>query len=148
MDLKYYLSILWGNKWIIITTLVITLIGVTVGTMLLTPIYSASSTLRVATASATSVSSADYAYADRLMNTYTKIATSRPVLDELINKLNLHTMPEVKVSTISSTELIQIVVKSPDPMIAQNAANTLADILIAQSQELIYRRRKKYDRDP
>ena len=44
MDLKSYLSILWGNKWIIITTLVITLIGVTVGTMLLTPIYSASST--------------------------------------------------------------------------------------------------------
>lgn len=136
MDLKYYLSILWGNKWIIITTLVITMIAVTVGTMLITPIYSAAATLRVATGSTTSASSADYAYADRLMNTYTRIATSRPVLEELANKLNLQTMPEVKVTTISSTELIQVMVKSPDPLVAQTAANTLADILITQSQQL------------
>jgi succinoglycan biosynthesis transport protein ExoP len=136
MDLKYYLSILWGNKWIIITTLVITLVAVTVGTMLLTPIYSASTTLRVATASTSSGSYTDYVTADRLMNTYTKIATSRPVLTELASKLSLQAMPEVKVSTVSSTELIQVLVKSPNPMVAQNAANTLADILIAQSQEL------------
>ena len=136
MDLKYYLSILWRNKWIIISTLVVTLIVVIIGTMLITPIYSASATLRVATASTTSLSSADYAYADRLMNTYTKIATSRPVFDELASKLNLQTPPDVKVSTVSSTELIQIIAKSPQPIIAQNAANTLADILIAQSQQL------------
>ena len=136
MDLKNYFSILWGNRWIIITTIVVTLIVVTIGTMLITPIYSASATLRIATTSATSLSSADYAYADRLMNTYTKIATSRPVLDELASKLNLQTAPEVKVSTISSTELIQILAKNSDPMVAQNAANTLADILITQSQEL------------
>jgi capsular exopolysaccharide synthesis family protein len=136
MDLKFYLSILWGNKWIIITTLVITLIVVTIGTMLITPIYSASATLRVATASISSISYTDYVYSDRLMNTYTKIATSRPVLDELASKLNLQKLPEVKVSAISSTELLQIVVKSPDPMVAQSAANTLAEILIAQSQSL------------
>jgi capsular exopolysaccharide synthesis family protein len=70
------------------------------------------------------------------MNTYTRIATSRLVLDELASKLNLQTIPEVKVSTISSTELIQILVKSPSPQVAQLAANTLADILISQSQTL------------
>ena len=91
MDLKYYLSILWGNKWIIITTLVITLIIVTVGTMIITPIYSATTTLRVATAAASTGTYIDTAYSDRLMNTYTKIATSRPVLQELANKLNLQT---------------------------------------------------------
>jgi succinoglycan biosynthesis transport protein ExoP len=136
MDLKYYLSILWGNKWIIITTLVITLVVVTVGTMLITPIYSASATLRVATASTNSITYTDYQYADRLMNTYTKIATSRPVLNELASKLNLQTLPDVNVSAISSTELLQIVTKSSDPMVAQSAANTLAEILIAQSQSL------------
>jgi non-specific protein-tyrosine kinase len=136
MDLKYYLSILWANKWIIITTLVVTLVVVIVGTMLITPIYSASTTLRVAAASTSSISYTDYVYADRLMNTYTKIATSRPVLDELVAKLNLQTTPDVKVSTIPSTELIKILVNSPDPAVAQNAANTLAEILSVQSQEL------------
>src|SRR5512137_766051 len=101
MDLKYYFTILWGNKWIIVTTLVVTLIVVTFGTLLITPIYSATATLRVATASTGSLTSADYAYAERLMNTYTKIATSSPVLQELAGKLNLLTIPEVKVSTIS-----------------------------------------------
>lgn len=136
MDIKYYLLILWGNKWIIITTLVVTIVVVTIGTLLITPIYSASATLRVATASTGSITSADYAYAERLMNTYTRIAASRPVLQELASRLKISTVPDVKISTISSTELIQILVKSPDPSIAENGANTLADILIAQSQEL------------
>jgi len=136
MDLKYYLSILWGNKWILILTLVVTLACVIVGTMLITPIYSASSTLRVTPATTGSMSSADYAYSERLMNTYTRIAVSRPVLDELASKLNLQTIPDVKVSTISSTELMQITVRSPDPTVAQNTANALGDILVTQSQEL------------
>jgi succinoglycan biosynthesis transport protein ExoP len=136
MDLKHYFLILWGNKWIILTTLIITLFGVMIGTILMTPIYSASATLRVATASANSVSYTDYQYADRLMNTYTRIATSKPVLDEMASRLNLLKLPDVKVSTIPSTELLQIVVKSPDPTQAQNAANTLGEILITQSQAL------------
>jgi non-specific protein-tyrosine kinase len=136
MNIKFYLSILKGNKWVIFTTVAVTVIAVIIGTQMITPVYSASTTLRVATASASTGSYIDITYSDRLMNTYTKIATSRPVLEELANKLNLEIIPDVKVSTISLTELIQINVKSPDPMIAQNAANTLADILITQSQEL------------
>jgi len=74
-------------------------------------------------------------YTDRLMNTYTKIATSRPVLDELANKLNLQTFPQVKVTTIVSTELFRITVESANPIIARDAANALAEILIAQSKQ-------------
>lgn len=136
MDLKFYFLILWGNKWIILTTLLITLLGVIIGTGLMTPIYSASATLRVATASANTITYTDYQYADRLMNTYTSIATSRPVLDELVSKLNLQTLPDVKVSAISSTELFKIVAKNADPIVAQNTANTLAEILVTQSQQL------------
>lgn len=136
MDLRHFLSILWTKKWIILTTLAVTMVVVIAGTMLITPIYSASTTLRIATANTNSVSYTDYVYSERLMNTYTKIATSGPVIDELMSKLNLSMIPDIKVSTISSTELIQIVVKSPDPILAQNAANTLAEILTNKSQEL------------
>ncbi len=136
MDLKAILAILWGNKWIIIATTVITVAVVAVTTFLSTPIYSASTTLRVATASSGSVSYQDYMYADRLMNTYTKIATSRPIREELMTKLGLSARPTLNVTTIPNTELIRITVESPSPAVAQTAANTLAEILIEQSKEL------------
>lgn len=136
MDLKFYLSLLWGNKWIIVTTVAITVIVTLIGTMMITPIYLATTTVRVATATVGSMSYYDYMYADRLMNTYTKIATSRPVLEELAERLNLQYLPDMKVTMISSTELIQITAKNPNPYIARSAANALAEILAEQSQVL------------
>ena len=136
MDLKNYLAILNGNKWVIIITVAMTIAVTALITFLITPIYTASTTLRVATASSGVSGASDYMYADRLMNTYTKIATSAPVLNELANKLRLGSPPQVKVETIPNTELIKITVQSSDPIIAKNSANTLAEILIAQGKEL------------
>ena len=90
----------------------------------------------MATAANASVSYTDYMYADRLMNTYVKIATSSPILTELKEKLGITKAPEIKVTTVPNTELIQITVQSSDPALAQDAANTLGDILVAQSKDL------------
>jgi capsular exopolysaccharide synthesis family protein len=136
MDLKGYLSILRRNIWVILSTLVVTVTVVTVVTLLITPIYTASTTLRVATAASGVVSYSDYMYADRLLNTYTKLATSRPILDELAKRLNLQKSPQVTVVTIPNTELIKISVESPDPQMAQDSANSLAEIIIAQAKQL------------
>ena len=136
MDLKGYLAILKRNIWVILLTLVVTVAVATVVTFKITPIYTASCTLRVATAASGVVSYSDYMYADRLLNTYTKLATSRPILNELTNNLELQTAPQVTVVTIPNTELIKISVESPDPQVAQNSANTLAEILMAQAKQL------------
>lgn len=136
MDLKGYLVILRRKIWVILSTLFATVVAVTIVTFLITPTYTASTTLRVATAASGVVSYSDYMYADRLLNTYVKLATSRPVLDELTKGLNLQTAPQVKVVTVPNTELITITVDSPDPQVAQNSANSLAEILVAQAKEL------------
>ena len=136
MNLKVYLAILWGNKWVILTTVLVTVAVVTTLTFMITPTYTATATLRVATAASGTVSYSDYMYADRLMNTYVKLATSSPVLRTLADKLGITRNPEIKVATVPNTELIQISVVSPDPMLAQLAANTLGEILVAQSKEL------------
>jgi capsular exopolysaccharide synthesis family protein len=136
MDLKYYLSILWGNKWIIVSAVLIVVTFSLIGTLIITPTYSATTILRVATASIGSISYYDYASADRLMNTYTEIATSRPILEELAKRVNMETLPDVEITPISYTELIEITVNHHDPYLARNAANALAEILIEQSQEL------------
>ncbi|PKN87860.1 MAG: hypothetical protein CVU46_03085 [Chloroflexi bacterium HGW-Chloroflexi-8] len=139
MDLKSYLAILKGNFWVILTTFIVTLAVTTGITFLITPTYTASTTLRVATASSGTVSYSDYMYADRLLNTYIKLATSRPVLEELANNLNLQKIPVTKVETIPNTELIRISIDSQDPSVAQKAANSLAELLIEQGRELYSR---------
>lgn len=136
MDLKGYLVILRRKIWVILSTLFVTVAAVTVVTFLITPTYTASTTLRVATAASGVVSYSDYLYADRLLNTYVKLATSRPVLDELTQELNLQTAPQVTVVTVPNTELITISVDSSDPLVAQNSADSLAGILVAQAKEL------------
>ena len=136
MELKDYLAIILRRKKIIIGTLVATLNVVIIGLLVITPIYTASSTLRIATASGGTVNYSDYMYADRLMNTYVSIATSSPVLDELKRQLGLAELPPIEVKTVPNTELIQILVEDPDPALAATAANTLSSILITQSQDL------------
>jgi capsular polysaccharide biosynthesis protein len=136
MNLKVYLAILWGNKWVILTTVLVTVAVVTTLTIMTTPTYTATATLRVATAASGTVSYSDYMYADRLMNTYVKLATSGPVLGALAEKLGITQIPEIKVVPVPNTELIQISVVSADPRLAQSAANTLGEILVAQSKEL------------
>ena len=97
MELKSYLDILWRRKWIIVVTVLVTFSVVAVGTLMTTPTYTASTTLRVATAVGGSVDYSTYQYAERLMNTYTEIATSAPVLHELAQQINLDAPPKISV---------------------------------------------------
>ena len=136
MDLNGYILILKRRIWIAIVTLLVTLSVVTAGTFLLYPTYTASATVRIATASANTVNYTDYQYANLIINTYVNIATSQPLLDELNKQLGLAEAPVIEVKAIPNTELIEISVDDHNPVLAMNAANTLANILINQSSEV------------
>lgn len=136
MELQSYLAILWGRKWVIITTVSVTMFVVLLGTILATRLYQATTTIRIATAAAGSVSYTDYQYADRLLNTYAEIITSEPLLDELGSVLEIKEVPDIIVEILPNTELIQITVEDSDPVLAADTANALAEILISQSAEL------------
>jgi succinoglycan biosynthesis transport protein ExoP len=136
LDLRHYIEILWRRKWVIVITVVITILVVTFGTFVMKPVYSATTTMRIALATSGSVSYQDYMYADRLINTYVDLATTTPVLDQLTQQLGLSTLPAINVKTVPNTELIQITVEDHQPQTAAIVANTLADILISQSLEL------------
>jgi polysaccharide biosynthesis transport protein len=139
MELRTYLAILWRRKWVIAITVAVTVTVVVIITLMATPIYMTSAMLRVATAAGGSVEAVRYndiMYADRLMNTYTKIATSSPVLEELTQRLGLDNPPQIEVEILANTELMKITVENWNPALAAEIANTLAEILIAQSREL------------
>jgi succinoglycan biosynthesis transport protein ExoP len=138
MELRNYIAIFWRRKWVIAVTLVVTVTVVVIGTLMATPTYAASTTLRVLTTTSGSVDWVDYdiMYADRLMNTYANIATSGPVLEELVRRLGLDEPPQIETKILANTELMQVTVEDSNPILAREAANALAEILAAQSREL------------
>jgi succinoglycan biosynthesis transport protein ExoP len=138
VDLRTYFAILWRRKWVIAITTAATLAVVVIGTLMMTPMYTASTTLRVLTAASGPLDSPYYnlQYADRLMNTYSELAASDPVMEELAQKLGLNTLPQIEVEIIPNSELMDIVVEDADPILAKEVANALAGILVAQNEEL------------
>ena len=136
MELRDYLKILWRRKWIVFFTAAVTLAVVAVGTFATVHVFSATAMLRAASNMVGSNSYSDYVYVERLLNTYAHIATSRPILDELGNRLGIRKALAVKAEILPNTELIQISVEDRDPDLAAEAANTLATMLVEQSKEL------------
>ncbi len=135
MEIKHYLSILWRRKWVVIATVAVVLIVIAIGNAITAPIYTATTTLRVAASIGGTQNPALYGYNEQLMNTYVELATSRPVMTELENRLKMTQPPNVKAEVIPNTELIRITAEGPNPQTAALISNTLAQILITQSDQ-------------
>ncbi|MBN1427337.1 MAG: polysaccharide biosynthesis tyrosine autokinase [Anaerolineae bacterium] len=136
MNLSQYLQILWRRKQIIIATALVATITATVGKLSKPPIYTTSATIHIPTITGGSQDyrTYDLNYSDRIMNTYVSIATSSPVLGELRDRLGIaqSEMPSVTAKALQGTELLQLTVQSTNPQLAQDAANTLADVMVSQ----------------
>jgi succinoglycan biosynthesis transport protein ExoP len=136
LDIRHYLVLLLRHKWTIVLTAMVTAMVAGVISLTISPTYAATAVVRIAAGSGGRVEYADYMYADRLMNTYAKMITSRPVLEEVSANLGLNTTPSVDVEVVRDTELLRITAESPEPFVAQSVANALANLLVTQSQAL------------
>lgn len=138
MELKTYLEIIIRRKWIVVFTTLATLLIVFAGSLLITPVYRATTTFRVARATIGSVEYTDIRTLDTLMNTYAAIAVSQPVLAELAQTLGISGISKnsIEVEIIPGTELLSITAEATTPNQAQDIANNLAQIMIDQSRRL------------
>lgn len=136
-----YLNVLSRRKWLIIITTMAVLIMVAVGLIVVSPTYEATAKIRIMTATSGGKDYVNYdvTYTERLMETYAEIAKSVPVTSELINQLNTteDQLSTVSISIIPNTELLSIVAEDTDPLKAMQTSNTLANIMISKSKELI-----------
>jgi capsular polysaccharide biosynthesis protein len=137
VELRDYLVMLWRRTLVIIVTTILAVVAASLVTLKMTPEYAASTTLRVMTAMAGAPNfvSYDLNYSDRLMNTYSQIATSEPTAMELMKKLGMATPPTVTATIIANTELMQITVDAPKATLAARGAEMLATTLIAQMKQ-------------
>lgn len=138
MEITTYLRILWRRKWSILLVTVCAIGAVYIGLSQITPTYTTATKLRITTArsGAQDFLQYDIFYADRLMNTYAAIARTGPIVEEMMQRLQLDIIPDITVSVIANTEVLEIAVTHPDPVSASEIANMLARVLVERSAEL------------
>lgn len=132
MEFANIIDILWRRKWVIIATVGLTLAVAAVLTMFFPKKYQVTTLMRATTPKVNNY--VNLGYADRLNNTYAQVIKSEAVLNELKTRLNLEKVPDISLRVIANSELIELTVESERPEIA----NTLADILIEQSNEIYF----------
>lgn len=96
--------------------------------------YSAAATLRLVPSPA-SGDTYRLDIADRLMNTFANLVTTRPIQSALQSELDVGTLPSVRVEMLANTELMRIITRHSDPKVAALAANDLASILVERSRK-------------
>ncbi len=109
---------------------------------LIQPVYTSSSMIYIFSKTTSVTSAIDLQIGKQLTVDFEILAKSRPVLEKVISDLALDTTYEGLLSTITvenptDSRIIKITVTNPDPQLACDIANTLADNLSARVAEVI-----------
>jgi capsular exopolysaccharide synthesis family protein len=138
MELKNLILLMWRN---IRTILLGLFLGACVGiaaAKFQTPVYEATTKVYVSRARLQSNADMLSLNDEQLMAVNLQLATSLPVLNEVIAQLGSKVSPDsVEVSQIPNTLIIQIKVTDPDPQRAATIANLLVQTLIKQNETLL-----------
>lgn len=135
IDLISLIKVLLRKWWLIGAVTFVGLLGTALYAYLtLDDVYTAESSMIV---QVTSTGDSDYTNlltGQRLVETYTEIAKSNRVLDELIDNLNLTYSKSqlrnmISVSSVRDTLIIQLDVESTDPVVAKDIANEIVSIV-------------------
>lgn len=109
---------------------------------LITPQYEATSTIYIFSKTTSITSLADLQIGSQLAQDFQIIATTRNLVDSVIDELHLETDYETLVKRISVTNpndshMLRIAVKDPDPQVAANVSNDLSDKLRDQIADIM-----------
>lgn len=143
IDLLELFYVLLGKIWIIILATALGLgvaAGYTIGFM--EPIYSSTSTLYVLSKSTSITSLTDLQVGSSLTKDYQVFITSRPVVDRVIEELQLDMTYEDFVNTVtvtnpSDTRFINITVNNTDAYMAKTIVDKLTDVSAARMEEIM-----------
>lgn len=111
---------------------------------LITPMYSSSATMLVVTKETTLSSLADLQLGSQLTNDYEILISSRPVLQQTVEELNLDISYKrlrsmITISNPNDSRMLIISTMQPDPELAKSVADTVAQIsseYIAEKMEV------------
>jgi len=142
LDLKELFNMFWVKKiQIILIVIIFMVIGVIYSLGFVTPKYTSSTTLVLATSikstnsnEAVSITTTDLTLNSKLVPTYSVLAKSKRVLSQVLSNLNITDVEEsslknnVSVTSESNTDVIRISVTNENPTYAAKIANEIAKV--------------------
>lgn len=143
IDLKELFFALKKKIWAVLGAFFAGIILMAVYTIfLVTPIYSASSMMYVLSTTTSITSLSDLQLGTQLTNDYVVLIKSRPVIEQVIENLELNMSYEelnsaVSVTNQTDTRILTITVQSPVPETAQKVADELASVTATQVAEIM-----------
>ena len=151
LDLKELFNIFWHKKiQILLIVLIFGIIGVIYTMGFVTPMYSASTTLVLASSGKnenlpdtgiTTSTATEVTVNSKLVSTYSELVKSKNILRQVISNLNMKIEEDtlrknITVSSVKDTELIQITVKNEKPSYASQIANEIAKVFTEKVKEI------------
>lgn len=138
IDLKELFLVLWRKAWIIILSgLLFGVAAFGYTSFLVTPLYDAQSMIYILSSSTSLTSITDLQLSSALTEDYVILGTSRPVIEEVIENLELdYTYAEmvamININNPSDSHVLQIQVTNESATTAMNIANEMANVVSDQ----------------
>ena len=141
IDLKaLFLEIISYWQWIILVTIATGAVAFAISRFMITPMYESTSELYVLSKSTSITSLADIQTGTSPTNDYIVVVKGRPVLDRVIENLNLNESyktlgSRVTLDNPSNSRVLNITVTDPDPQMAKTIADEIAKVASAYIAE-------------
>lgn len=145
LDLKELFQIFWNKKiQIILLILIFMVIGIIYTLGFITPKYSSSTTLVLASGGnrqTNTITTTDITLNSKLVSTYSELIKSKNILRQVKSNLNINLDEEVlrnsiQVTSVKDTELIKITVTNEDATISAKVANEIAKVFMGKVKEI------------
>lgn len=146
IDLKELFMIFWNKKiQIILLVILFAIIGAIYTIGFITPMYTSSTTLVLATSESSSstntITTTDITLNSNLVSTYSELVKSKNVIRQVISNLGIDIDEEqlknnITVKSVKSTELIEISVTDKYATNASKIANEMAKVFAQKVSEL------------
>lgn len=145
LDLKEVLKMFWNRKFrIILIVILFVIVGMIYSIFFVTPMYSSSTTLVLATnltSKDSSITATDLNVNSKLISTYSELVKSKNVLRTVIDNLNIDIKEDelrknIDVSSVKNTELIEITVTNADKYYARKIANEIAQVFMEKVKSI------------
>jgi succinoglycan biosynthesis transport protein ExoP len=139
MELTRYFSLLRRWWWLLVAGTLLAGSASYVISESLTPIYRSTATLLVnQTQTPGTIAYNDVLTSERLTQTYAQLIDQRPVVQAVIDELDLPYSREqlsgmMSVRAVTDTQLLKLSVENADPLLASDIANTAASVFIDQN---------------
>lgn len=143
IDLMELFHALLRKIWVIVLCTIVgaVLVGI-VNFVVLTPQYQASSMIYVLSKTTSITSALDLQLSQQLTTDFETLALSRPVVEQVMDDLNLNYTYEemlqiLEVENPDATSILRIVVTNPDPKLAAEISNAMADTIANRIAEVM-----------